>query len=367
MPHAPRTIPSPGAARAAGSLTGGAVFSTLGSRMAPTSWFRGWAAWGARRARAHPVRTAAIVASAGTALARSASRKLAARAEEEPGPGFTRLPEGSTTKVTADDGAALSVTIAGPQGGPCVVLAHGWANDSTVWAPVARQLVLGGHRVVLYDQRGHGASTFGGGARDISRLGDDLATIIDELDLEDAVLVGHSMGGMSVQACVLGHPDLVPRVRGIVLVATSATMGFFPVPRVLAELALGDRHLAWTRRGRIGATLARSAFGSHARRAHVALVRDLLGSVAGDVRVACLMAMTKMDLRPGLPSLAMPTTILVGARDLLTPVPLSRAIASRVQGSRLEVIPGAGHMLPLERPGQVLDAVHRMTSGGRTR
>lgn len=335
--------------------------------MAPRSLLRGWTAWGARRARAHPFRAAFVVASAGTATVRSVTRRLAERAEAEPGSDFARLPEGRTIKVTADDGAALSVTIIGPDRGPCVVLAHGWANDSSVWAPVARQLVHSGHRVVLYDQRGHGASTFGSGVRDISRLGADLATVVDELHVDDAVLVGHSMGGMSVQAALLGQPALARHVRGIVLVSTSATMGFFPVPRALVEFALGDRHLAWSRRGRVGSALARGAFGAHARRAHVGLVRDLLGSVAGDVRVACVIAMTKMDLRDGLATIDVPTTVLVGARDLLTPTPLARAIAARVPHARLEVIPGAGHMLPLERPASVLDAVHRMTSAGVAR
>ncbi|HET8618358.1 MAG TPA: alpha/beta fold hydrolase, partial [Acidimicrobiales bacterium] len=75
------------------------------------------------------------------------------------------VPRGRALVVTTDDGARLAVTDAGDRitlGGPApVVLAHCWTGSRAVWAPVARRLVAAGHRVVLYDQRGHGASTAG--------------------------------------------------------------------------------------------------------------------------------------------------------------------------------------------------------------
>src|SRR3546814_12470541 len=78
-------------------------------------------------------------------------------------------------------------------------LVHCWTGRSSFWATVARRLVLAGHRVVLYDQRGHGLSTPGDLAPSIDAIGNDLHAVRTAVDARDAVLVGHSMGGMTIQ------------------------------------------------------------------------------------------------------------------------------------------------------------------------
>ena len=83
---------------------------------------------------------------------------------------------------------------AGPEDGPVVVLAHCWTGSQQVWAPVARRLVAAGCRVVRWDQRGHGRSRAGHKGHSIEGLADDLASVLDQLDLHDVVLAGHSMG-----------------------------------------------------------------------------------------------------------------------------------------------------------------------------
>ena len=141
------------------------------------------------------------------------------------------LPAGESLAVTTDDGARLAVTVAGRAaegrgGSPAahpVVLPHCWTGSRAVWAPVARRLVDAGHPVVLYDQRGHGDSTLGRHAISVDRLGADLGTVLDHLDLRDAVLAGHSMGGMTVMAHACRQAGrLGERARGLVLVATAA-------------------------------------------------------------------------------------------------------------------------------------------------
>src|SRR5262249_28717953 len=119
------------------------------------------------------------------------------------------LPPGEERTVVTDDGAALAVTDTRPddrRGTATVVFAHCWTNNRAVWAPVAREVLAAGHRVVLYDQRGHGASTVGEEPPRVPRLGADLARILAELDLHDTVLVGHSMGGFGTVAFACEHP-----------------------------------------------------------------------------------------------------------------------------------------------------------------
>jgi non-heme chloroperoxidase len=269
------------------------------------------------------------------------------------------LPVGERRVVRTADGAELSVLVAGPPDGPTVVLAHCWTGTSAVWAPVARRLVGLGHRVVLYDQRGHGASTFGAGLETVEVLGDDLAVVLAAVDARGAVVGGHSMGGMAAQAYLARHQRDADRVAAVVLVATAARVLGRALPVVLAERAIGDASPRFTRQGRTGALLARGAFGRSPGPGHADFVCSTLGATSGAVRAACLVAMARMDLRPGLAAAAVPATILVGTRDLLTPPRLARALHQAWPGSSLDVVPGAGHMLPLEVPDAVVDAIAR--------
>lgn len=153
------------------------------------------------------------------------------------------LPEGELFTLHTDDGADLAVLVAGD--GPVVVLPHCWTGGMSIWAPVARGLVAGGHRVVLYDQRGHGSSTLGTGPISIDRLGLDLAVVLERLDVNDVVLAGHSMGGMTIQALAKVRSDvLAGRVSGVVLASTAAHTGNLRVPPLAAKAFLGERGLA---------------------------------------------------------------------------------------------------------------------------
>lgn len=307
--------------------------------------------------------SAAAVTAGAVVGARSRRR---GRDHDPCGPDGFALPGGEHRVVRTADGAELSVLVAGPPDGPTVVLAHCWTGTSAVWAPVARRLVRLGYRVVLYDQRGHGASSFGAGLETVEILGDDLATILAAVDARGAVVGGHSMGGMAAQAYIARHQDEPDRVAAVVLVATAARVLGRALPGVLAERAIGDASPAFTRQGRTGALLARGAFGRSPGPGHADFVCSTLGATAGPVRAGCLSAMARMDLRPGLAAAAVPATILVGSRDLLTPPRLARALQQAWPGSSLGVVPGAGHMLPLEAPDAIVDAIARATAGCAT-
>jgi non-heme chloroperoxidase len=313
-----------------------------------------------RRRLGFALGAAAAAGAAGYALRHRAPRW--ATVEDPCGPDGLTLPAGDTTTVPTDDGASLEVLVAGPADGPTVVLAHCWTGAKSFWGAVARRLVADGHRVVLYDQRGHGGSTMGTDPMTVDRLGEDLLAVLDAVGGPELVLAGHSMGGMTVQALAVNHPDVVrERVKGVVLAATAAQVFPRAIAAPLLDLALGDVALGSLAGTPRGLAMTRGAVGRVAHRAHVEATAVGFYGTEGRVRSGFLAAMTAMDYRAGLADIDVPTTILVGTRDRLTPPRRARLLAERIPGAELVVLPGAGHMLPMEEPDRVAEAIVERT------
>jgi len=280
-----------------------------------------------------------------------AYRRWAAQPEPE-GAAFGVL-EGTDGTVNTPDGTTIAYTEAGDPTGPPVVLIHGWTEDRRVWAPVARRLTEAGRRVIAYDQRGHGASSVGPAGYTIDALADDLRAVLEGLDLRQVTVAGHSMGGMAAQALALHHPDVVnERVAGLVLVSTSASEAGISGRR--------ERQAEWLfattgfqraiSHPTVGPLLTRGVIGRRPNLSHMRGTADMLANTSVATRTGFLTAMGSMDLTAGLGGIKVPVTVMVGTRDQLTPLAAGRRIASLVNGAHLEVVPDAGHLLPLERP-----------------
>jgi len=309
-------------------------------------------------------RTALLGVGAAAAAGAVAAQRTAARwqaAEDGIRPGDLDLPDGKPLTVTTDDGAELAGTVAGD--GPLVVLAHCWTGSRTMWAPVAHRLLESDHQVVLYDQRGHGESTAGDEGFTIERLGADLKSVLTTIDARDAVLAGHSMGGMTIQALAAHHPEVVEqRARGIALVATAAS----GIGRGARADALGVRLIASPAvdralRSRAGHALVRGTVGKAVRHNHLVVTRDLFLACAPEARSELLGAMQAMDLREGIAGIGVPTTVVVGSRDQLTRPKLAADLVDAIPEARLVTIPDAGHQLPLEAPDEVVDHIVALT------
>jgi len=259
--------------------------------------------------------------------------------------------------VKVADGTSLNVVVSGPPSAVTVVLLHAWTLDLTSWDRVAAALP---GRVVRYDHRGHGLSG-GGSVRTFDQLADDLVEVLAARAPEgELVLVGHSMGGMTLMALAERHPAVYERVRGVVFVATSA--GALPavwrVEKVFGRwlsrraavgfarvMPVGLRGLLFGRRVAWGDVVAASRMIS--RCAGGAFV-DFRNEVAAHDRVKAL-----GELR------GVPAVVLAGGADLLTPVRHARVIAEELPGAELVVCPGAGHMLPMERADEVAQRISR--------
>ena len=316
---------------------------------------------------------AAAAVAGGAALATAvAARRADARwgaADDPYAPNDLLLPIGDARTVHTDDGADLAVLVAGPGDGAVVVLAHCWTGGREVWAPVAHRLIRRGHRVVLYDQRGHGSSTIGRGGLTIERLGGDLNAVLAAVDAHDAVLVGHSMGGMTVMSFATHHPEvLAARTRAIVLASTAASGLSRGSQEKLAARVVASALLGRVMRGRMGHALVRGSVGRAVHRSHLVLTRDLFVATAPEVRSGWLTAMLGMDLRRGIATIGVPATIMVGSRDQLTPAARAAELVSTIPNAHLVTIEDAGHMLPLEAPDEVATAIASLSgiAGGTT-
>jgi non-heme chloroperoxidase len=266
------------------------------------------------------------------------------------------LPDGDDVEVTTADGATIVARVAGHPDGPVTVMVHGWTNDRRVWGPVAKRLVAKGHRVVLYDQRGHGASTVGADGLVLDALGADLRAVLEQLDVRDAVVAGHSMGGMAAQAFAIGYPDVVDdRVAALVLVASAcdgAARG--DLRTALADFAIADLPL---RLAPIAPFFVRYTVGRHPHLGHLAAQAQLFTATPPAIRRQLRAAMRAMDLTPHLADLTVRTRIVAGRRDQLLAVARSERIAELIPGAELTVMDDHGHMLPWEAPDELAEVL----------
>lgn len=299
--------------------------------------------------------------------------------------------------VTLADGVRLHVESDGPSdpgvSGPraTVVLVHGWTLSKKTWAKIVPDLLsCGDIRVVTYDHRGHGRSdAVSPETASIEQMAKDLVFVLEEVcPSGPVILVGHSLGGMTLLALAEQRPDLIAeRVAGMVLVNTSAGGPH----GVNNGLPLGQTRVARSTVGRVLAAEARRravpkrAGKPRAGRAYGALIARLLtgpdaapGDVLSAVQMvretpggsfpAFLSTFLTHDRRHALSRLrGIPVAILSGAHDRLTPVAESVEMYRLLPSATLKVFPLAGHMLPLERSsavsGAILDVLRRGLPG----
>ncbi|NEK58102.1 alpha/beta hydrolase [Geodermatophilus sabuli] len=354
---------------------------------------------------------AAAGAAVGVAVSRAAARRVGAERvgsaaglpsgasdaelrEDDPlGPASRRADR--TALVQADDGVLLHVEEVGPADAPLtVVFVHGYSLSLASWTYQRRALAAelatanGSRpkaRLVFYDQRGHGASGRGRGENStMEQLGRDLARVLEaRVPRGPVVLVGHSMGGMTVMALAELRPELFgPKVVAVALMSTSSGN--------LAELDFGMPELLTRLRAAVLPVAAftmrrRPGFAERTRR----LAADLISSMTWSLSFAStdvdpalgryvdsMIAGTPVEViaefYPALAGLdetgaleplrAVPALVLTGADDKLIPSAHSDLIVERLGGAEAPaltyvVVPGAGHMVLLEKPAEVTSAL----------
>jgi pimeloyl-ACP methyl ester carboxylesterase len=317
----------------------------------------------------------AVGAAAGLAAERYAVGRARLRPDPEAREPFFSLAADRVRQVVCDDGVRLHVEEVGPDraDGPTVVFAHGYTQELAVWH-YQRQAFSADNpgKLVFYDQRSHGRSGRSTPDRStIDQLGRDLLAVLDACAPDGpVVLVGHSMGGMTIMALADQHPELFgTRITGVALLSTSTgklAQAAFGLPsavvpvtsRVLPLLTRGMRRRpqVFERGRRLGTDLAfllsRSwAFGAKdVSPALVEFVEKMTASTPVDVIAEFYETFVDHDKLEALRVLdAVPTLVLCGTNDKLTPIEHSRVMAEAVPTAQLVEVEGAGHMVQLER------------------
>jgi pimeloyl-ACP methyl ester carboxylesterase len=267
-----------------------------------------------------------------------------------------------------------------------VVFVHGFTLSMKCWHFQRRDLA-GDARLVFYDQRSHGAS--GRSPREhstIDQLGQDLYAVLQALaPTGPVVLVGHSMGGMTVLALADSHPELFgERIVGVALVGTAAgafaeTIFGLPgvVGRALRPVAPGviraaNRRAQLLEQGRrAGSDIAfmltrRLSYGGNPPPSLVQFMEEMVAGTSVEVMTEFFDTFLDHDKLEALKVLdAVPTSIVCGDKDMLTPVKNSHVMAEALPAAEFLEVPGAGHMVMLERPAVVNGAMRRLFARAR--
>ncbi|MET9491723.1 alpha/beta hydrolase [Nocardia sp. NPDC006630] len=283
--------------------------------------------------------------------------------------------------VTTRDGARLRVHAYGPAEGEVIVLAHGWSCAIEYWNPQINAFA-GEYRVYAYDQRGHGESESGRRAFGADQLADDFSDVLDAVlrPGQRATLVGHSMGGMTIQAWAQRYPHQVAQRAAAVLLATTAARripnratvlpvfnDLIPAPDWLS-LALFGTPLPLPG-GRAVRLIAKHRLCNAAATAdEVDFGMSIVRSCRPSTRAAVARSLLHLDLHGAAAHLTVPTSVVAGSYDKLLPEEHSREIADTLADSgyldRYLILP-TGHLVNIEAADAFNAELARVIRAGR--
>lgn len=287
------------------------------------------------------------------------------------GPYAPPAPARELTAVSAD-GTRLHVEVHGPERAPAVVLAHGWTCSTAFWAAQIRELSTD-HRVIAYDQRGHGR-TPASPACTTDTLADDLEAVLTTVLApgERAVIAGHSMGGMTVMAAA-GRPAFAAHAAAVLLCSTGSSRlvdesTVLPVPAGRVRTWLTRRVLC--SRAPLGPVtpiarriLKYATMGAASAPDMVEACARIVHACPRSVRHAWSRVLGTLDLDHGAREVRVPAEIVVGTADRLTPPVHARTLAAALpQCLGVTELPGVGHMTPVEAPDLVTGKIRSLAA-----
>jgi pimeloyl-ACP methyl ester carboxylesterase len=311
-------------------------------------------------------------AGAGVALSRAAIRRDRRRVDPESRERLAELPPEDLGPVVSFDGTLLPVRAAGDPSRPAVVFSHGFSLDMTTWHYQWKDLSER-YRCVLFDHRGHGESGAAAGSDySLQAMGGDLVAVLDAaVSAGPAVLVGHSMGGMAILAMAERHPEEFGRriagvvfadtaaaevVRGALAGVTARLHALVSAPkraqRIHRFLRAGESDLAY-------AVARLTQFGPKASPSMVDHVARISGRAPLEVWGGGLAGILRTDFRHAAEHVRVPSLVLVGDVDRVTPPASALALKDALPDADLVVLKGAGHLAMMERHEQFNQVVGR--------
>lgn len=269
------------------------------------------------------------------------------------------------------DGSRVHVEVHGPEGAPTVVLAHGWTCSTHFWAAQIRDLATD-HRVVAYDQRGHGRTPLG--AVGTERLADDLEAVLTSVLApgEKAVVAGHSMGGMTMMAAAT-RPAFREHTAAALLCSTGSARlveESLVLPMRAGRARTRLTHLVLGAKAPLGPVtpvsrriLRYGTMGPGSAPERVDACSRIVHACPRAARVAWSQVLGELDLDEGVRALDVPTVVVAGTVDRLTPLVHAKRLALDLPHClELVELAGVGHMTPVEAP-EVVTAKIRGLAG----
>lgn len=236
----------------------------------------------------------------------------------------------------------------GPKEGPVVVLLHGFPLEHTMWDAQALHLLGKGFRVIRPDLRGHGLSPIVDEPATIERMVADIRVLCEQLKLTRFRLGGFSMGGYVALEFIRRHPE---RVESLLLVDTRAEPD-----SEAAKNGRRDLIAAIQTRG-TGALLDAmlpKLLSEQTKKLNAKLVETVKGTILRTASQGAISAlegiMQRPDQRPTLGSIEVPTMVVVGAEDQITPLDAARVLQQGIRNAQLRIVTGAAHLVPMEQP-----------------
>ncbi|OKI06216.1 hydrolase [Streptomyces sp. CB02923] len=256
----------------------------------------------------------------------------------------------NSTKTVTLAGGCLEAYVGGRGSGPTLVFTHYWGGSAGTWDEVVRRLPSE-QATVRFDQRGWGTSRELPGPYALGQLADDLLRVIEECVAGPFVLVGHSMGGKVSQLVAARRPA---GLAGMVLIAPAPAL---PAAVVTEEYRQGLSH-AYDSAGTVGNALDHVLTAvALSPRVRDAVIRDSLAAPA-DARTEWPLRGIAQDITEQAQLIDTPVTVLAGERDKVEPPEVLReCLLPYVPHATMTSVPGAGHLLPLEAPQAVADAI----------
>ena len=227
----------------------------------------------------------------------------------------------------------------GENDGTALVLIHGAGGSYLHWPSEIRRLA--GENTLAIDLPGHGGSP-GDGKDAIDAYVKDVIDFLDQVNISQAVIAGHSMGSAIAQQLSLEHPK---RVKALILVGAGAKLRVHP--GLLQDCASENTYPAAVKQ------VMEWSFSPQTDRRLVELAGDRMAEITPGVVYKDFLACDGFDIRDQLEKIQQPVLVICGADDQMTPVRFSKYLSGKLPEARLEIVPNAGHMVMLEQPAIV--------------